>query len=62
MNRRGWPLLGLAAGAIAGGAWGWFGAGGYEAIDSAAGTAFLGGLAGLLTGSIAYATANEPHR
>ncbi|HEX5203881.1 hypothetical protein ACFQS1_24645 [Paractinoplanes rhizophilus] len=53
MRRTVWPVAGLIVGAVAGGAWGWFGAGGYEANDSAIGTAFLCGLAGLLLGAVA---------
>jgi hypothetical protein len=45
------PLLGLAAGVLVGAAWGWFG-GGEENTDSALGTAFLCGLAGLLVGAL----------
>ncbi|NMO52893.1 hypothetical protein HH310_17050 [Actinoplanes sp. TBRC 11911] len=54
MNRTRWPVAGLVLGAAAGCAWGWFGADGYEAVDSAVGTALLGALAGLLIGAIAY--------
>jgi hypothetical protein len=53
MHRITWPLTGLLLGAAAGCAWGWFGAGGYEAIDSAVGTGLLGALAGLLVGAVA---------
>ncbi len=57
-----WPLAGLLAGAVAGALWGWFGGGGYEAVDSAAGTGFLGALAGLLTGAIAVTVADRRER
>ena len=54
MKRARWPVIGLVLGAAAGGIWGWFGAGGYEAVDSAVGTGFLCALAGLLIGGVAY--------
>ncbi|WP_433383251.1 hypothetical protein ACQPZX_20835 [Actinoplanes sp. CA-142083] len=62
MRRAGWPLVGLVLGAGAGWAWGWFGAGGYEAMDSAIGTAFLCALAGLLIGAVAYHIAERRDR
>ncbi len=62
MRRAAWPFIGLLAGAVAGALWGWFGADGYEANDSAIGTAFLCGLAGLLIGTIAYSTAARRDR
>lgn len=57
-----WPLAGLFAGAVAGALWGWFGGDGYEAVDSAVGTGFLGALAGLLTGAIAFTVADRRDR
>jgi hypothetical protein len=54
MRRTRWPLVGLVLGGAVGCSWGWFGAGGYEAIDSAVGTGFLGALTGLLIGAVAY--------
>ncbi|MFI5893934.1 hypothetical protein ACIA5D_27925 [Actinoplanes sp. NPDC051513] len=62
MRRTRWPVIGLILGAAAGCAWGWFGAGGYEAIDSAVGTGFLCALAGLLVGAVAYAVAEYRDR
>jgi hypothetical protein len=59
MRRGTWPWIGLVLGAVAGALWGWFGAGGYEAGDSAIGTAFLCGLAGLLAGTVAYTVAGR---
>ena len=53
---------GFCAGAVAGGLWGWFGADGYEAVDSAVGTGFLGALAGRLTGAIAFTVADRRAR
>jgi hypothetical protein len=53
VRRGGWPLIGLALGSMAGGLWGWLGSSGYEAIDSAVGTALMGALAGLLIGAVA---------
>jgi hypothetical protein len=50
-----WPVTGLALGAILGFLWGWLGSNGYEAMDSAVWTGFLGALAGLLAGGIATA-------
>ena len=50
-------MIGLVLGAVAGWFWGWLGAGGYEAIDSAIGTAFLCALVGLLLGAVAYSVA-----
>lgn len=47
-------MIGLVAGAMVGWLCGWFGSGGYEAMDSAAGTSFLCALAGLLIGAVAY--------
>ncbi|MCY1143181.1 hypothetical protein OWR29_34730 [Actinoplanes sp. Pm04-4] len=54
MRRGLWPVVGLVVGGVVGFAWGWFGAGGYEALDSAAGTSFLCALGGLLIGGIVY--------
>jgi hypothetical protein len=54
MRRGLWPVVGLVVGAAAGWMWGWFGAGGYEALDSAAGTSFLCAVAGLVIGGIVY--------
>jgi len=62
MRRTRWPLIGLVLGAAAGYAWGWFGAGGYEATDSAIGTSFLCALAGLLIGAVAYTVAERRDR
>jgi membrane associated rhomboid family serine protease len=58
MRRGTWPLVGLVVGAAGGGLWGWFG-NDYEPIDSAVGTGFLGALAGLLVGTVAYALAGR---
>ncbi|MET8149954.1 hypothetical protein ACIBSW_11610 [Actinoplanes sp. NPDC049668] len=55
MRRGSWPLIGLALGAVIGALWGWFGSGGYEAIDSAVGTALMCAAAGLLIGAVAAA-------
>jgi len=49
-------LIGLVVGAAGGWLWGWL-ASDYEAIDSAVGTAFLGGLTGLLVGAVVYSIA-----
>lgn len=57
MHRRRWPIAGLLLGAAAGCAWGWLGARGYEALDSAIGTALLCALAGLLIGAVAVGVA-----
>ncbi|MET3422939.1 membrane associated rhomboid family serine protease [Actinoplanes tereljensis] len=57
MRRASWPVIGLVLGAVAGALWGWFGAGGYEAGDSAIGTSFLCALAGLLIGAVAASVA-----
>ena len=62
MRRTTWPIIGLVLGAMAGCSWGWFGAGGYEAIDSAVGTSFLCALAGLLIGTVAYSVAEHRDR
>jgi hypothetical protein len=59
MRRGIWPVVGLVLGAAAGWLWGWFGAGGYEAIDSAVGTSLLCALAGLLVGGVAYSVAER---
>jgi membrane protein DedA with SNARE-associated domain len=56
-----WPLIGLVLGALAGWIWGWS-ASDYEAIDSAAGTGFLGALVGLLVGAVAYSVARRRNR
>ncbi|GIM92174.1 hypothetical protein Ato02nite_039670 [Paractinoplanes toevensis] len=55
-------MIGLVLGAVAGGLWGWFGAGGYEANDSAIGTSFLCALAGLLLGAVAATVATRRDR
>jgi hypothetical protein len=55
-------MIGLALGAAVGCSWGWFGASGYEAIDSAVGTGFLCAVAGLLTGAVAYSVAQHRER
>jgi hypothetical protein len=62
MQRTRWPLVGLLLGAAAGCAWGWFGANGYEAIDSAVGTGLMGALAGLLVGAVAAHRERKRHR
>jgi predicted phage tail protein len=62
MRRTTWPMIGLVLGAAAGCSWGWFGASGYEAIDSAVGTGFLCALAGLLIGGVAYSVAEHRDR
>jgi len=64
MKRGSWPLVGLALGAVIGALWGWFGSGGYEAIDSAVGTALICALPGLLIGAVAAAFAGrrDSHR
>ena len=59
MRRGSWPVIGLVAGAVVGWLWGWFGSGGYEAMDSAVGTSFLCALAGLLVGAVAYTVADR---
>jgi membrane protein DedA with SNARE-associated domain len=61
MRSASWPLIGLVIGAVGGWIWGWS-ASDYEAIDSAAGTAFLGALAGLLVGAVAYSLARRRKR
>jgi len=58
MSRGTWPLIGLVVGAAGGALWGWFG-NDYESMDSAVGTGFLGALAGLLVGAVAYALAGR---
>lgn len=62
MRRGSWPLIGLVAGAVTGGLWGWFGGGSYEAIDSAVGTSLLCALAGVLIGAIAYTVGERRDR
>jgi 4-hydroxybenzoate polyprenyltransferase len=62
MRRTTWPMIGLVLGTAVGFSWGWLGAGGYEAIDSAAGTCFLCALAGLLIGAVAYSVAEHHDR
>lgn len=62
MRRGWWPVAGFVLGAIAGGLWGYYGSGGYEAGDSALGTAFLCSLAGLLLGGIATTVAERRER
>jgi hypothetical protein len=57
-----WPVAGLAAGAVAGWLWGWFGGGDYENTDSALGTSFLCALAGLLAGGIAASQSRRTAR
>jgi hypothetical protein len=61
MRRGGWPLIGLACGMGAGALWGWSG-GDAEWTDSAIGTAFLCGLAGLLAGAVAAHLAGRRDR
>jgi membrane associated rhomboid family serine protease len=62
MRRGSWPVIGLVLGGVAGGLWGWFGSGGYEANDSAIGTSFLCALAGLLIGGVAATVAARRDR
>jgi hypothetical protein len=47
-----WVATGTLIGGAGGAAWGWFGSGGYEAIDSAVGTGLLGALLGGLVGAV----------
>jgi predicted lipid-binding transport protein (Tim44 family) len=62
MKRSTWPLTGLALGAVLGALWGWFGSGGYEAIDSAVGTGLMCALVGLLIGAVAAVVAGRRDR
>jgi hypothetical protein len=62
MRRTTWPMIGLVLGAAVGCCWGWLGARGYEAVDSAVGTGLLCALAGLLTGTVAYSVAEHRDR
>jgi hypothetical protein len=56
-------VAGLLIGGIAGAAWGYFGSGGYESIDSAVGTGLMGCAAGLIVGgTVSFIRAGRDRR
>jgi hypothetical protein len=61
MRRGWWPVVGLVGGVVAGAFWGWAG-GDSEWTDSAIGTGFLCGLAGMLAGAVAAHLAERRDR